>query len=67
MIQIFLADGTNGRTDEPTEGSTRGPRGPKKTKVGQKYKFVNEMVLIVSVALKPPLILLSGEGGGHLL
>ena len=27
MIQIFLADG---RTDGPTEGSTRGPRGPKK-------------------------------------
>ena len=24
-MQIFLADGT----DEPTEGSTRGPRGPK--------------------------------------
>ena len=29
MIQIFLADGTDGR-DGPTEGSTRGPRGPKK-------------------------------------
>ena len=26
MIQIFSADG---RTDGPTEGSTRGPRGPK--------------------------------------
>ena len=39
----------------------------KKTKAGLKYKLVNEMVLIVSVALKPPLILLSGRGGGHLL
>ena len=29
-MQIFLADGRDG-TNEPTEGSTRGPRGPKKT------------------------------------
>ena len=29
MIQIFSAEGTDG-TDWPTEGSTRGPRGPKK-------------------------------------
>ena len=28
-MQIFLADGRDG-TNEPTEGSTRGPRGPKK-------------------------------------
>ena len=27
-MQIFLADGRDG-TNEPTEGSTRGPRGPK--------------------------------------
>ena len=33
MIQIFLADGTDGR-DGPTEGSTRGPRGPKKCSHG---------------------------------
>ena len=32
MIQIFIADGWDGR-DEPTEGSTRGPRGPKKKKL----------------------------------
>ena len=28
-MQIFIAGGTNG-TNEPTEGSTRGPRRPKK-------------------------------------
>ena len=28
-MQIFSAGRTDG-TDEPTEGSTRGPRGPKK-------------------------------------
>ena len=31
MIQIFLADGRDGRTDGPTEGSTRGPRGPNRS------------------------------------
>ena len=30
VIQIFLAHGRDGTgRDEPTEGSTRGPRGPK--------------------------------------
>ena len=33
-MQIFLADGRDG-TNEPTEGSTRGPRGPKNPNVLQ--------------------------------
>ena len=40
MIQIFLA-GRDGRTG-PTEGSTRGPRGPKNNDA--KYKYTNALI-----------------------
>ena len=49
-MQIFSAGRTDG-TDEPTEGSTRGPRGPKKyswrtimmTRIGASDTLVSKM------------------------
>ena len=32
MIHIFIAGQTDEQTNEPTDGSTRGPRGPKKAR-----------------------------------
>ena len=60
MIQIFIAgrDGRTdqpkvvGRTDGPTEGSTRGPRGPKKLTVSGLGGWGS--TLMVSLTVKRP-------------